>query len=623
MNLTFDRSNFECVTTQLQFNQWMNRCRAAKSICFDTETTGLDTFNDDLVGLAFGVQDGDRVEACYVPIAHQKHLGKTLSWHDVKVQTRDLLQSGKPIVMANALFDMLIMRQPRYATKIENVHDTQLMSYALTGNLHFQHGMDALAERIMNYTPIKFKDIVNEKLGVLDFSYVRLDTATTYSAEDAAVTLVIAKALQQQLKAEGLWELYDKIDRPLLPVLVDMKLSGVLVDYKHLAKVGAEFTKEMKPLEKLAHKQAGRVFNLRSSAQVASVLYDPVSEGGLGVKVPGYTKGGSPSADKDTLEQIHGVPVIDTILDWKQYAFLVSNLCEGLPEKRNPLTNRVHTNHKITSTKTRRLSSADPALQNIPVRTEEGALIREAFISDKGNVLISADYSQIEYRVLAHVSKDAYLIDAFLNGIDLHAKMAADVRGGTWEQYADKKDKARSAVRSAFKNVNFATVYGAGPAKVARMSKIELAEAYSLLAAHREMCPGVYGWKEETWEFASKWRYVENLFGGRTHVTYINSTDRELKGHAERLAINAPIQGGAAELIRLAMPRVHAAIGTKARLLLQVHDELVLECRKESASDVAAKVKTEMETCADAWIDWRVPIVAETGKPGKNWRLAK
>lgn len=614
--LTFDRLMFERVKTKKQWASWVKRLKAAKSICFDTETTGLDTFTVNLVGTAWAIQEGDRIEACYVPLSHQEYVGTTLTIRDVLDDTRDILQSGKPIVGANLLYDMLVMRQPRYNVSIANVHDTQLMSYALTGNLHMYHGMDALAERVLNYKTIKFADIVNEKIGVPDFSYVDLKTATLYSAEDAAVTLLIAKVLQQQLQKAKLWNLYDKIDRPLLPVLCDMKLAGIKVDYHRLEYLSAEFKAAMLVLERTAYKQAGgKYINMRSSPQIAALLYDEMKIG-----PPGYTDKGAPSADKDTLEQIHGVPVVDTILAYKQYATLVSTFCDGLPEKKNKRTGRVHTDLKITSTKTRRFSSAGPNLQNIPTRTEMGQQIREAFVADKGNVLISADYSQIEYRVLAHVTGDPYLLRAFNDKIDMHALMAADVFGGNWRDYNNKADKRRYSIRGAMKNVNFATIYGAGGPKVARMSGIEVAEAFRLLDAHHEMCPGVYDWKEQTWNFAKQFGYVENLFGGRCHVTYINSKNMELRGHAERLAINAPIQGGAAELIRKAMPSVNRVEG--ARLLLQVHDELVLECATARAEAIAPIVKAAMETCADDMIEWRVPIVAETGI-GKNWREAK
>lgn len=619
-SLSFDRNNFECVTTKKQWAKWVKRLTAAKTLCFDTETTGLDTFTCDLVGLAWAVQEGDKIEACYVPTGHQKQLGCTLENGDVLTDTAKLLNSGKPIVGANLQYDMLVLRQPRYDIRISNVHDTQLMSYALTGNQHLTHGMDALAERIMGYTPIKFKDIVNEKNGVPDFSHVDLQTATAYSAEDAAVTLTIAKVLQQSLKREGLWRLYNEIDRPLLPVLVDMKLAGIAVDFKRLEWLSAEFKAEMWKLEEKAYKQAKRKWNLRSSPQTADLLYGPTKDGGLAIIPPGYTDGGSPAADKDTLEQIHGVPVVDTILEWKQYATLVSTFCDGLPAKRNLGTGRVHTDLKITSTKTRRFSSSGPNLQNIPSRTEQGVKLREVFYAKASHVLISADYSQIEYRILAHVTQAPYLLHAFRSGIDMHAKMAADAKGGKWEDYNNKKDAAKYAVRTAFKNVNFAVIYGAGPNKVARMSKIELQEAYRLLDLHREMVPDVYEWKEQVWAYARQFLYVENIFGGRCHVPYINSRNMELRGHAERLAINAPIQGGAAELIRKAMPAVSRI--ERSKLLLQVHDELVLEARAEDAERVSPIVKAAMETAADDWIEWTVPIVAETGI-GRNWREAK
>lgn len=623
-SLSFNINDFECVTTQKAFDRWIKRLHEAKpSICFDTETSSLDTFTCSLAGLSFAVVAGPKVDACYIPVGHRKELGPQLPLAYVLKAVKPLLESGKAVVGANLLFDMLVLAQPRYDITIANAHDTQLMSYVYTGNQHFTHGMDALAERILGYQTIKFSDIVNEDIGVPDFTYVRHDVATKYSGEDTAVTLVIAKVLQRKLKEAKRWHVYNDIDRPLLPVLRDMKLRGTKVASKRLDELRTLWTPELERLTKKAHKQAGEKFNLRAPQQVARILYTPIEEGGrFGVPCEQFTDKGHQSADKEALENIPGVPLVETILEFKEYATLTSTFVNGLPEKIRPDTKRVHSDLKITSTKTRRFSSADPNVQNIPTRTEQGAMMREAFVAERGFVLISADYSQIEYRILAHVTGDPYLLHAFNTGIDMHAKMAADVRGGTWEQYNDKKDKVRYAVRSSFKNVNFATVYGAGPGRVAYMSKIDLAEAYSLLAAHQEMCPGVYDWKEEMLDLARQTKYVDNLFGGRTWVLGINSNKRDIKGHAERLAINAPIQGGAAELIRKAMPHVHATLNGQGFLLMQVHDELVLEARTKYAEAVAGRVQIAMQTAADDVIAWKVPIKAETGI-GNNWREAK
>lgn len=635
-NLSFNIHDFPCVTTKAAFNDWIERCHAADVVCFDTETTGLEADTCDLVGLSLAIQEGSQINACYVPIGHQPGLGKQLPLTFIYPPVKKLLESGKPIVGANILFDMRVLAQRRYGIRIANAHDTQLQSYALTGNQHFTHGMDALAERVLKYDTIKFSDIVDADRGVPDFSYVRHDVATKYAAEDGAVTLLIAKILQKRLKDNGLWGVYNDIDRPLLPVLLDMKLNGIDVDFKHLSKLDRAWSPVLRRLEKQAHKQAGMKFNLRSPKQVGGILYTPVEEGGkFGLRVEAYTDSGAPAVDKEALENYPGVPLVETLVEFKKYATLMSTFVRGLPDRKNKKTGRVHTSLNITSTKTRRLSSSEPNLQNIPVRTDEGQQLRVAFIAGLGCVLISCDYSQIEYRVLAHVTEDPYLVKAFNDGVDLHAKMAADRSGGHWEDYNNKADKTRYKIRTKFKNVNFAVVYGAGPGRVAYMSKIDKAEAVVTLAEHKEMCPRVYDWKEEVWAKARETLYVENLFGGRTYVKKINSKERALKGHAERLAINAPIQGGAAELIRIAMPKVRQIIvPAKTKLLLQVHDELVLrtrapdlkivkgECVSPIADAVAFKVKRAMETAADHLVQWKVPILAETGL-GRNWSEAK
>lgn len=622
--LTFNLNDFPCITTKAAFDKFLRACELATSVCFDTETSGLDAETCDLAGVSLAYEDKGVVHACYIPVGHQKHLGPQLKLKDVLPRIKKLLESGKPIIGANLPFDMRVLSQPRYSIKIAKWHDTQRMSYALTGNKHYQHGMDALADRIMGYKTIKFDDIVNPDWGVPDFTYVRHDTATKYSGEDTAVTLIIAKVLFKELKKTGLMRVYKQIDNPLLPVLVHMKQSGVKVNTKKLDALREKWVPEMARIEAKAKKQAGQDFNLRSPAQVARILYAPKSEGGVfELECVSFTDKGGQSVDKEALENFPGVPFVETLLEYGEYKTLVSTFVNGLPEKINPRTGRVHTDLNDTVTKTRRFSSSGPNLQNIPTRTKQGKMLRETFEAEKGCVLISADYSQIEYRVLAQVTRDSYLVQVFNDGVDMHAKMAADVRGGHWTDYNNKDDVVRYAVRSAFKNVNFAVIYGAGPARVAYMSKISVPEALDLLATHEEMCEGVYVWKEETLEFAREHGYVDNLFGGRTHLKFINNPKRGLRGGAERLAINAPIQGGAADLIRLAMPRVlDTCVAGKSKLCLQVHDELIVEAPKASAKQMCGRVARAMETAADELIDWIVPIKAEANF-GSTWLEAK
>jgi DNA polymerase I len=616
MALSFNPSSFACVTTQKQLDWWVDKALAAKSITLDTETTGLDVFKDTLVGASIAFEDGETIKSCYIPCDH--HEGKQLSTDTVVAALR-VLSTHKSIIFSNALFDMLIL--DRYGVHFKDPHDTVLMSYVLTGNLHRKHGMDEAASRLLGYEPIHFGEVVNAKMGMKDFRDVSLSQATLYAAEDTAVTHMLAKVLQTLLRKEGMWELYNRIDRPLLPVVFEMKRTGVLIDPKRCDELTAMWEPKLDELREEINRVAGRKVNPNSPNDLRKFIYEELAD------VPQWWKDWHEgTADKDALKDIEDIPVIKLIQRFKGLSKLVSTYTKALPGKIQPHSNRVHCNFNMNGTDTGRFSSSQPNLQNIPSRSDEGAELRAVFIAPPGRKLIGCDYSQIEYRILAHVTQDEFLLHAFRNGIDLHAMMAAQVHGGDpdiWERYVNDKKLKRE--RTKFKNVNFAVIYGAGYRKIARMCEISEAEALDTLAAHEEMAPGVYDWKELALEKAKRDRFVETIFGRRIHLPYIHSRDKARKGHAERLAINAIIQGSAADLMRLAMRQVRDEVrqcAPDARTLMTVHDELIVECSEDVADPLAKLIRKTMEEAAEGWIDWSIPITAEPAI-GNNWREAK
>ena len=612
MNFHFDPAKFECIQTKAGLAKWIKLCTEAKSFAYDTETTGLDTFAVDLVGHALAVEDKSgtgEVYACYIPTAHRK--GRQLDNADVLNALAPLLSSTKPKVLSNALYDMLVLRQPRYDVQLRNPHDIVLQSYVLYGSTVMSHGMDASSERLLGYKPIKFRDVVIEALGRHDFRDVPLDEATAYSAEDTAVTLVLAKVLQKLLIDEGLSDVY-QMDRRLLPALCDMKLAGIKIDVAKLQQLDALWEKDCKRIETEAHRIAGEKFSLRSPDQMADVLYTK-----RGLRVPGYTKGGKRSADKFALEELSGDELVDTLVAYRAKATLRSNFTTTLPGKAR--NNRVHPEHKITRTSTGRLACAQPNTQQIPTRTEDGARLRECFIASPGMLLVGCDYSQIELRVCAHVTQDPVLLRAYRDGVDIHSLTASTIAHVPVDQVA-KEDRNKA------KTGNFLTLFGGGAGAFAKQTKVSKAEAYAFIEDHRTALSRLYEWKEEVWEQARRDLYVDTIFGRRVHVPDINSRDGEKSGHDERLAVSGKIQGSAADLMRLAIVAVHDALREqfrgRARLLLSVHDELLCEAEKGIAEKVKEVVKHTMETCADHLVDWSIPIIAEA-EVGETWRECK
>lgn len=609
----------ETVTTKAQLGWWIDECRRVKLFGFDTETTGLRVVqgDDELVGICLATSSD---YGCYIPVGHTTGEPQ-LDLDYVLDALAPILEDTRYTKVAhNFSFDWGVMAS--YGIDVQGYHDTQLMSYAYDGQLHRArgHSFDALAKFHLDHDSIQFDDVVIPALGIHNFAQVRHAHATKYASEDARMTLALYHKLTELLEAEDLTTVYEDIDRPLAIVTGSMKFRGVSVDLEHLDQLHNRFVDKCRTLQEEIYDACGIEFNVASTKQLGQVLYDE-----LDLDIKATTESGAGKTDKDTLELLkNDHPVVPLLLDYSKYSTLISNITQAWPQIVSRETGRIHGGFNLTVTNTRRLSASDPNLQNVPTRSEEGEEIRTCVVAPKGRRLVCMDASQIEYRLLAHVTQQPVMIQAFKDGHDFHAAMAARVLGGDWKEYANEKNEKLYAERSRFKNVNFATIYGAGPRKIAAMCKIPEKRAYQLLDDYATEFPEVLDWKEDVKTFAREHGYVETLFGGRIHVPFIRWSDKGMQAMGERQAVNGVIQGTAAEIIRIAMARVFDELKQwrDAWLLLQVHDELVVECWEDDADDVAAMVKRVIETCTNDIIRWRIPIVSKGGH-GKTWYEAK
>ena len=471
--------------------------------------------------------------------------------------------------------------------------------------------MDALSERYLNHTPIPIKTLLGAGKSAITFDKVPIDDAAPYAAEDADVTLRLWKLLKPRLSPEGLTTVYETMERPLIPVLAKMEMTGIKVNRDHLSRMSNNFAQKMAGLEDEIYELAGGKFNVASPKQLGEILFDQMAiEGGKKGKTGAYATGA------DVLEDLaaegHDLPA--RVLDWRQMAKLKSTYTDALQGHINPDTGRVHTSYVISGATTGRLASTDPNLQNIPVRTEEGRRIREAFVADEGNVLISLDYSQIELRILAHIAKIDSLKQAFFDGKDIHAMTASEMFGVPIEGMDP-------AIRRQAKAINFGVIYGISGFGLARNLRIPRADAQKFIDTYFERFPGIRAYMDATVAYAKANNYVETLFGRRIHTPEINAKGPHA-GFAKRAAINAPIQGTAADVIRRAMVRVPDAIAhLPAKMLLQVHDELIFEVAKDAVEETTAIVKNVMEQASLPAIKLDVPLVVDAGQ-GANWAAA-
>ena len=616
-NVTFDKSKYECVTTQERLGHWIKRCQDLPVIAVDLETNSLDSAAANLVGICLAVADN---EACYIPLAHvgdndgdmfggaaPKQLGfqSTLQALKPVLESPSILKIGQ-----NFKYDLgVFQRHDIYPAPYD---DTMLISYALASGLH-GHGMDYLAETFFGYKPISFKEVAGTGKKQKTFDQIGLEEATPYAAEDADVTLRLWKFLKPKLAAQQVTTVYETLERPLPAVIAAMENHGIKVDRADLARLSSDFAQKMAGLEAEAYELAGTQFNLGSPKQLGEILFDQMGlEGGKKTKTGAWQTGAGVLDDLAAA----GEKLPQTVLDWRHYSKLKSTYTDALVNQINPVTGRVHTSFSLASTTTGRLSSSDPNLQNIPIRTEEGRRIRDAFIPEDGHVLVAADYSQIELRLLAHVADLSTMKQAFADGVDIHALTASEMFGVSLEEMDP-------ATRRRAKAINFGIIYGISAFGLANNLGISRTEASAYIKSYFEKFPGIKAYMDAAKAEAREYGYVKTLFGRKCHIKGITDRNQAVRGFGERQAINAPIQGAAADIMRRAMVRMPAAIAPieGARMLLQVHDELVFEVPETRSQALIDVVKTTMENAAMPAVNISVPLEVEA-HAAKNWNDA-
>jgi len=595
---------------------WIDRIRECGWVAVDTETTGLNEMRADLVGISLCVTAG---QACYIPLTHRAAATDDLFGSDElaagQIGLDQALALLKPVLEDDAVlkigqnmkYDTKIFA--RYGITVAPIDDTMLMSYAMHAGLH-NHGMDLLSDRYLGHQPIPIKGLIGTGKSQITFDRVPVEEAVKYAAEDADITLRLWQAFKPQLHRAQVTTVYETLERPLVPVLARMEMAGIRVDRDTLSRMSNAFAQKMAGLEAEIHELAGETFNVGSPKQLGEILFDKMD-------LPGGKKGktGAYATGVDVLQDLateHDLPA--RVLDWRQLSKLKSTYTDALQDHINPDTGRVHTSYSIAGASTGRLASTDPNLQNIPVRTEEGRRIREAFIAEPGKTLVSLDYSQIELRILAHIADIPELKQAFADGLDIHAMTAS-------EMFDVPLDQMTPEIRRQAKAINFGVIYGISGFGLARNLRIPRAEAQGFIDRYFERFPGIRAYMDDTIAFAKENNFVQTLFGRKIHTPEINAKGPHA-GFARRAAINAPIQGTAADVIRRAMIRMDAAIeGLPAKMLLQVHDELIFEVQ-DSAIDATIKaVRAVMEGAAHPAVHLDVPLTVDAGQ-GANWAEA-
>ncbi len=605
---TIDRSGYEIILDEAAFNVWLEQLKAAKAFAFDTETDGLDYMTANVVGVSFAIEEG---KAAYVPVAHDYLDAPAQLDRDwVLAQLKPLLEDpNQAKIGQNLKFDASIVA--RYGIEMQGiVFDTMLESYVFNSVVG-RHDMDSLALRYLEHKNISFEEIAGKGKKQLTFNQIDLAQTGPYAAEDADITLRLHNALYPKVEAdEKLKHVFETIEMPLVPVLSRMERTGVYVDSMLLGAQSTEIAARLDELEKKAFEIADQEFNLSSPKQLQAILFEK-----MGLPVLKKTPSGTPSTNEEVLQELAlDYPLPKLILEYRGLAKLKSTYTDKLPKMVNPATGRVHTSYHQAVTATGRLSSSDPNLQNIPVRNEEGRRIRQAFVAQSGYKILAVDYSQIELRIMAHLSGDKALLDAFRHGKDIHAATAAEILGLDIEQVSSEQ-------RRRAKAINFGLIYGMSAFGLAKQLDMGRNEAQDYMNVYFERYPGVLEYMESTRNTASEKGYVETLFGRRLYLPDIKSRNGLRRKAAERAAINAPMQGTAADIIKLAMIAVDNWVQQQpqdeVRLLMQVHDELVFEVKESALESVTAEVKALMEQAAT--LD--VPLIADAGF-GDNWDQA-
>ena len=616
VDIAFNAEKYECVRDMAALQDWIARIYDVGYVAVDTETTSLNEMQAELVGISLSTKAG---EACYIPLTHKANAADDL-FGGAELAENQLPLNAALDALSPMLHDPSILKigqNMKYDTKIFSglgiavapIDDTMLMSYAMHGGLH-NHGMDGLSERYLNHTPIPIKPLLGTGKSAITFDRVPIDEATKYAAEDADITLRLWQLFKPRLHASKVTRVYEGLERPLIPVLAQMERSGIKVARDTLSRMSNAFAQKMTTLETEIHEMAGEAFNVGSPKQLGEVMFDKLGyEGGKKGKNGAYSTGADILED---LATIHDLP--KRVLDWRQLSKLKSTYTDALQDHINPDTGRVHTSYSIAGANTGRLASTDPNLQNIPVRTEDGRRIREAFIAETGNVLVSLDYSQIELRILAHVAGIDSLKQVFRDGLDIHAMTAS-------EMFDVPLDEMTSDIRRQAKAINFGVIYGISGFGLARNLRIPRTEAQGFIDRYFERFPGIKEYMDQTVAFAKEHNRVETLFGRVIHTPEINAKG-PTAGFAKRAAINAPIQGTAADIIRRAMIKMPSAIAhLPAKMLLQVHDELLFEVCEDAVDNLIQTAKDVMETACDPVLKIDVPLIVDAGQ-GTNWAEA-
>ena len=614
----FDMAVYETISKPAQLQPWIEAIMEAGVVAVDTETDGLDAAGAGLVGVSLCVEPG---HAAYIPITHRQG-GEDLFDEQVgltsgQMTLDQMVGALKPVledasilkVGQNIKYDLLVLA--RHGIKVAPIDDTMLLSYVLEGGLH-GHGMDELSKLHFGHAPIPFKEVAGTGKKQKTFDQVPIAEATKYAAEDADVTLRLWRLLKPRLVVDRKTAVYETLERPLSPVLAMMEGHGVKVDTAVLKRLSNDFAKQAAALETEIHDLAGESFSIGSPKQLGEILF-----GKLGIESARKTATGQAATGADVLEELaaqgHDLPV--KVLDWRQVTKLKSTYTDALPNHINPDTGRVHTSYSMAATTTGRLASTDPNLQNIPVRTDTGREIRTAFVAEPGNVLLSADYSQIELRLLAHIADLPTMKQAFADELDIHASTASEMFGVAMEDMDP-------ATRRRAKVINFGIIYGISAFGLANNLRIPRNEAGAYIKTYFERFPGIRKYMDDIKAFAKEYGYVETIFGRRCHMRGIQGSQPSHRAFAERAAINAPIQGAAADIIRRAMVRIPGALDAAGlgdvRMLLQVHDELIFEVPEAKVEKTRALVREVMENAPLPAQTLTVPLVVDTGI-GPNW----
>ena len=613
-----DRSAYETVQTLDRLEAWIARAMAARLVAVDTETSSLDAMQADLVGVSLALGPND---ACYIPLAH----GGTdlLSEKPEQIAMADALAALKPMleddsvtkVFQNAKYDLNVLS--RMGVEVSPIEDTMVISFDLDAGrgegMGGGHGMDELSERHLGHTPLSFKEVCGTGKKAIPFGEVPLDRATEYAAEDADVTWRLYTLLKPRLAEEGGSRVYERVDRPLIPVVAQMEREGIKVDRARLAKLSEEFATTTASLESEIHEIAGEDFGVGSPKQLGEVLFDK-----MGFKGGKKGKSGQYSTDQSTLEKLSADPeaasITKKVLEWRHLSKLKSTYTDALQAQINPNTGRVHTSYSLVGAQTGRLSSTDPNLQNIPIRTEIGRTIREAFVPEDGNVLLAADYSQIELRLAAHMAEVDTLKEAFAQGEDIHSRTATEMFG---EVTRDTRARA--------KTINFAILYGISRWGLAGRLEVEPDEAQAMIDTYFQRFPGIQRYISETLTSVGERGYSETLFGRKTWFPRIKSKNQAERQGSERAAINAPIQGTSADIIKRAMARMLPALRdaglNDVRMLLQVHDELVFELPEGDIAAASPIIERVMAEAALPAVTLDVPLAIDIGT-GPSWDAA-